>query len=206
MGMVRYPLPITNAMLALANTNAALPRYGTAGDWSMGVTGNDVDTATRSVPIAQASGAANFTPYPVATQAQKAAAMTVALGYPASGVPILTDIGIDYGTYSGQAGRAGTITPQAPYPNAASPPTVISVTPNTGLAAGGTAITIVGTGLTGATGVTVGGTAATAVVVVSPTTITATTPAHAAGTVDTRVTTPNGVSPIATVSDNFIYT
>jgi IPT/TIG domain len=84
-------------------------------------------------------------------------------------------------------------------------PGVTSVSPNTGLAAGGTAVTISGTGFTGATGVTFGGTAATAVVVVNATTITCTSPAKAAGTYDVRVTTPNGQSPIG-LSDNFIYT
>jgi IPT/TIG domain-containing protein len=206
MSMVRYPLPITNAMLLPANENITKPRYNTPGDWSMGATGNDVDTATRSVAIAGPDSTNIFTPYPIRTQAGKAAAMTTALGYPATGVPILADIGIDYGSYAGQTSRSGTITPQAPYPTAASPPAVASVTPNTGLAAGGTSVTISGTGFTGATGVTFGGTAATAVVVVNANTITATSPAKAAGTYDVRVTTPNGTSPIAGSADNFIYT
>lgn len=206
MTMVRYPLPITNAMLTPANPNFDKPRAGTLADWSIGATGNDVDVATRSVAIASASGAANFTPYPINTQTQKAAAMTVALGYPASGVPILGDLGVDYGIYAGQTGRGGAITPQAPYPSITSPPAVASVTPNTGLAAGGTAVTITGTSFTGATAVTFGGTAATAVVVVGPNTITATSPAKAAGTYDVRVTTPNGLSPIGGVADNFVYT
>jgi hypothetical protein len=83
---------------------------------------------------------------------------------------------------------------------------VASVTPATGLAAGGTAVTISGTGFTGATAVTFGGTPATAVVVVSANTITATSPAKAAGTYDVRVTTPNGTSAIGGSSDNFVYT
>ena len=86
---------------------------------------------------------------------------------------ILDDLGKDYGIYAGGAGRTGYITPQAPYPDATSPPTVTNVSPASGVAAGGTAITITGSGFTGATGVTVGGTAATAVVVVNSYTITA---------------------------------
>jgi hypothetical protein len=199
MSMVRYPLPITTAMLLPANENVTKPRYNTPGDWSMGATGNDVDTATRSVAIAGPDSTNTFTPYPIRTQIGKAAAMVPPL-------QVLSDIGIDYGTYAGQTGRGGTITPQTPYPNAASPPAVASVTPNTGLAAGGTSVTISGTGFTGATGVTFGGTAATAVVVVNANTITATSPAKTAGTYDVRVTTPNGTSPIAASSDNFIYT
>ena len=80
-----------------------------------------------------------------------------------------------------------------------------NVSPAAGLAAGGTAITITGSGFTGATGVTVGGTAATAVVVVNSQHHHRTTPAHAAGSVDTRVTTPKGVSAITSTADNFIY-
>ena len=58
-----------------------------------------------------------------------------------------------------------------------------------------TAITVTGTGFTGATAVTVGGTAVTNLVVVSDTEITATTPASSiAGQVDILVTTPDGTS------------
>ena len=74
----------------------------------------------------------------------------------------------------------------------AAPPTVLSVTPNSGSTAGGQAITITGTNFTGASSVTFGGTAATAVVVVNATTITATTPAHAIGVVDIAVTSFGG--------------
>src|SRR4029077_10171044 len=139
------------------------------------------------------------TPYPIRTQTAKAAAMVPPL-------QVLGDIGIDYGAYAGQTGRGGTVTPLAPSPNAPSPPVVTRVIPNTGLAAGGTAVTISGWNLTGATAVTFGGTAATSVVVVDPITITATSPAKAAGTYDVVVTTPRGASPTGGSSDNFIYT
>jgi hypothetical protein len=199
MAMVRYPLPITNAMLTPANANAAKPRYDTPGDWAQGAVGNEANVATASVALANAASAVPTTAYAPTTQTAKGQAMVPPL-------TILGDIGIDYGAYSGQAGRGGAITPQAPYPDATSPPSVASVTPSTGLAAGGTAVTISGAGFTGATAVTFGGTAATAVVVVNPNTITATSPAKVAGTYDVRVTTPKGVSPIGGVSDNFIYT
>lgn len=61
--------------------------------------------------------------------------------------------------------------------------TVDTITPNTGLAAGGLAVTIDGTNLAGTEGVTFGGTAATNVKVVSNERVTCTTPAHAAGAV-----------------------
>lgn len=81
-------------------------------------------------------------------------------------------------------------------------PTITSITPNTGAEAGGTSVTITGTNLTGATSVTFGGVAATSVVVVSSTSITCVTPAHAAGAVDVAVTTAGGT---ATSVGGFTY-
>jgi hypothetical protein len=75
---------------------------------------------------------------------------------------------------------------------AAPAPTYTSMSPVNGTSLGGTAITITGTGFTGATLVTLGGTACTSLVVVSDTSITAVTPAHAAGIVDLIVTAPGG--------------
>lgn len=71
-------------------------------------------------------------------------------------------------------------------------PTVTSLSPNTGAAAGGTAVTITGKDFTGATAVTFGGTAGTSRVVVNDTTITIVTPAKTAGAYDVVVTTPAG--------------
>ena len=85
---------------------------------------------------------------------------------------------------------------------AAPVPTVASVTPNGGPAAGGTSVTITGTGFIGATAVTFGGTAATSFTVDSDTSITAITPAHAAGAVDVAVTAPGGS---ASLTNGFTY-
>jgi hypothetical protein len=71
-------------------------------------------------------------------------------------------------------------------------PTVTAVSPGGGPIAGGTAITLTGTDLDGATAVTIDGVAATSISVVNATTITARTPAHAAGRVSVAVTTPGG--------------
>jgi hypothetical protein len=68
-------------------------------------------------------------------------------------------------------------------------PTVTNLAPAVGPIAGGTTVIITGTGFTGATTVTFGGTLAT-ITVNGTTQITATSPAHAAGTVDVLVTTP----------------
>ena len=45
---------------------------------------------------------------------------------------ILDDLGKDYGIYAGGAGRTGYVTPQQPYPDANSPPTVTNVSPASG--------------------------------------------------------------------------
>ena len=76
------------------------------------------------------------------------------------------------------------------------PPTVTSISPNTGTPGGGTDVTITGTNfLTGATAVTIGGIAATEVTVVNATTITAVTAAGGtAGAASVLVTTPSGTS------------
>src|SRR3546814_17722221 len=74
----------------------------------------------------------------------------------------------------------------------AAPPSIGSVTPASGAVAGGTSVTIGGTGFTGATAVTFGGTSATSFSVDSDTSISATTPVHAAGAVAGAVTTRNG--------------
>ncbi len=84
-----------------------------------------------------------------------------------------------------------------------SAPTVTAISPTSGPTSGGTSVTITGTGfVTGAT-VTFGGTSATNVTVVSSTSITATTPAHAAGTVNVVVTNPDSQN--ATLSNGYTY-
>ena len=70
-------------------------------------------------------------------------------------------------------------------------PTISGVSPNQGFSNGGTAITITGTGFVSGATVTVGGAAATNVVVVSATSITATTPAGTIGGADLVLTNPD---------------
>ena len=79
-------------------------------------------------------------------------------------------------------------------------PTIGSIVPNSGPAAGGTTVVITGTRLTGGT-VTFGGTAATCTVD-SATQITCASPAHAPGAVDVVVTTLGGS---ATSAGGFTY-
>ncbi|MGI8801347.1 MAG: IPT/TIG domain-containing protein [Solirubrobacteraceae bacterium] len=91
---------------------------------------------------------------------------------------------------------ATDITPGPPSPNPMGAPTVTGLSPSSGPEAGGTPVTITGTGFTGATAVGFGSAPATAFTVDSPTQITATAP-PGSGTVDVTVTTPGGKSPTA---------
>ena len=78
-------------------------------------------------------------------------------------------------------------------------PTVTSLVRGSGLATGGSTVTITGTGFTGASSVTFGGVAAP-FTLVNTKTIIATTPAHSAGEVDVRVATPGGPNPVGPAS------
>ncbi|MGK5013095.1 putative Ig domain-containing protein [Janthinobacterium sp. MDB2-8] len=82
-------------------------------------------------------------------------------------------------------------------------PTVSSISPTSGPAAGGTSVTITGTNFGGVTAVTFGGTAASSFTFNSPTQITATAP-FGTGTVDVRVTTGGGTS-ATSAADQYTY-
>jgi hypothetical protein len=87
----------------------------------------------------------------------------------------------------------------------AAPPSisVTNVNPAHGTTHGGTPVAITGTGFQSGATVTIGGTAATNVVVVSATSITAKTPAHASGSVNVTVTNPDTSS--ATRAGGFTF-
>ena len=93
---------------------------------------------------------------------------------------------------------AGSVNVTAPLP------TVTGVSPATASAAGATAITITGTGFLNGATVSIGGVPATSVAFVSATSITAVTPAHAAGVVSVVVTNPD--SGAGTGANLFTYT
>jgi hypothetical protein len=82
-------------------------------------------------------------------------------------------------------------------------PTVTGINPSSGPTGGGTTVSITGTGFNCVTGVSFGAAGAT-FTVVSPTQITATSPAGTAGTVDVTVKNCNGTSPTGT-ADQFTY-
>lgn len=71
-------------------------------------------------------------------------------------------------------------------------PTLVSVSPNSGSTAGGTAITITGTNFAAGTTARFGGTNCTSLVVVNSTTITCNTPARSAGAVNVVISNSDG--------------
>ncbi len=83
-------------------------------------------------------------------------------------------------------------------------PRVTSVSPSAGPAAGGTTVTIAGTGFSDVTGVSFGGTTAASFTVNSSTSITATSPAAAAGSADVTVSNAGGAS-APTAGDLFTF-
>ena len=99
----------------------------------------------------------------------------------------------------------GTLTSGFTYTDAAAP-TVTGVSPNSGPVTGGTPVTVTGTGFVSGVGlsVTFGGSAATGVTWNSATSLSCTTPNHAAGAVDVRVTNPDGQ--FGTLAGGFTYT
>ncbi len=84
------------------------------------------------------------------------------------------------------------------------PPTVTGIDPNSGPTTGGTSVTVTGTGFSGAPVVDFGSNPATDVDVVSPTEITATSPAGT-GTVPVTVTV-DGMTSATSPADLFTYT
>ncbi|MFF6842335.1 IPT/TIG domain-containing protein [Streptomyces tanashiensis] len=134
-------------------------------------------------------------------------------GTPASGVTVVDDTTVTAAapahtpgsvavslTAKGRTVTAGTYTYQRPAP------TITAVTPAKGPASGGTAVTVTGTGFTGATAVAFGATPAASFTVHSDTEITATSPAAtAAGPADVTVTTPAATS-TTSPADRYTYT
>src|SRR5258708_39277533 len=112
---------------------------------------------------------------------------------PASGNGGGSPVGSDI-TVLVNSGSAGPLLPA---------PTVTSVNPPGGPLAGGTAVTIGGTGFVSGATVTFGAAAATNVTFVNATTITATTPANPAGPTNVLVTNPDGQS--GTLPNGYLY-
>ncbi len=129
---------------------------------------------------------------------------------PATNITVTSDTEITAVAPAGTAGLAAVrvVTPIAQstalYTYVAAPPTITSLSPDSGPTTGGTLVTITGTGFTGATAVMFGSTPATSFTVDTPTTIAATAPGGSAGTVDVTVTGPAGTSSTS-AADQYTY-
>jgi hypothetical protein len=84
-------------------------------------------------------------------------------------------------------------------------PAVSGLSPHSGTHSGGTTVTITGQRFVPGATVKFGTTAATSVTFVSNSELRVTAPAHTAGNVGVRVTTPAGISPVTT-ADNYTFT
>src|SRR5439155_1042360 len=144
-----------------------------------------------------------------------AAGATVSVGgTPATGVSVLSATQLNATTPAHAVGPADVVVtiggqssatnPGDRFTYVVPPPTARAVSPTSGTTAGGTPITITGTGFAAGATATVGGSAATGVSVVSATQINATTPAHPAGVADVIVTV-SGQSSAANPGDEFTY-
>jgi hypothetical protein len=144
------PLPITPAMLALANPNAGKPRYNTPADWIGGVQGDDVAVSTANVAVARSGGGANEPDYAPRTQAQKAGLANLTPG---------TTLAVDVSR------KRGWIAVRQPYSarpvSPAGDPTITTLTPATAVHGGANVMVVIaGTNFTPYTDLYVGGSAA----------------------------------------------
>lgn len=104
----------------------------------------------------------------------------------------------------GSEGTAYPLRVEGAISNQGAKPAVTSLSTAAGGIAGGTSTTITGTGFDKVLGIKFGTAAAVTYTVNSLTSITVTSPAHAAGTADVVVTTAHGVSPVV-AGDHFVY-
>jgi len=101
--------------------------------------------------------------------------------------------------------KTGTLTSGYTYTTAPNPaPTATAINPTAGVTTGGTTVSITGTGFLAGASVSFGGIAATGVALVNSTTISASTPAHAAGAVNVVVTNTDAKS--GTLTNGYTYT
>jgi hypothetical protein len=137
---------------------------------------------------------------------------TVSLGgTPATGVNVVSTTSITATTASHAAGAVSVVVTNSDAQSSTlsnaftyvAAPAVTSIAPSTGPIGGGAGSTIAGTNFVSGATVSFGGTAATGVTVAGSTVITATAPAHAAGTVDVVVANPDGQS--TKVANGYTY-
>lgn len=144
------------------------------GGTSVTITGANLGEAT----------AVHFGAAPASSFTVNSATSITAVSPPGTGVVDVT-VTTPVGTSPASAGDKFTYQP---------PPAITKVTPTKGPAAGGTSVTIAGTGFLSATAVGFGAAPAASFTVNSSTSITAVSPPGTAGLVNIAVTTPNGTS------------
>ena len=151
-------------------------------------------------------------PYLGSTVYTATVTLTSATGYkfPVGGIAFPTADGsptsVGVGTTSGGDVTGNTLTFDVTFPATAAPPPVVTgLSPTTGPVAGGTPVTISGTGFVGTSEVDFG-TYPASILTVSDTTITVTSSGQVApGMQDVRVITPFGTSAVV-AADQFTYT
>jgi hypothetical protein len=198
----------TTVDVTVTNPVGTSPITGNGNDYAYGA-----PTVTALAPNAQATAAAG-TPVTITGTGFVPGATVAFGGVAATNVVVVSPTSI---TCQSPAGTLGTTvevtvtTPVGTSPTAGAAndyaygsPTVTALNPTGGPIGGGTPVAITGTGFVPGATVAFGGVAATSVVVVSPTTITCISPAHAVGTVDVAVTTSAGTS-ANTALDNYVY-
>lgn len=186
----------TNSTAAGCTTPSLATKY-----WATYPVGCSSDQASQFTTFSVSCIGAGCNDYTLAGGSPGKGAASDAAARTAEGLS--TDVGVDFGKLT--ENLCGVLIGNYTSCTAAPAPTVTSSTPNTGSYLGGTSVTnLAGTNFVGGATVTYGGSAATDVVVVSPTQITLTTPAHAAGVVDIIVTNADMQS--GTCSGCFTYT
>ncbi|HML00372.1 MAG TPA: IPT/TIG domain-containing protein [Acidimicrobiales bacterium] len=172
------------AVLAAAGTALGLAASRPAGSQASALSGAGVH---RAAGAPAANGTSNFAP--------SASGGVGAVGGANTPVPASTLAG----PMSVSSGAAASSVGQPP----GASPVVSALSPPSGPAAGGTWVVVSGSGLAGATAVDFGGVPAV-FTVVSDDALRVESPPHAAGSVDVRVTTGGGTSPLSS-GDRFTY-
>ncbi len=196
----------------------ATPNYDLASGWGSPVGGAIVAELTTPCPVVTGVSPANGTMAGGYTATIAGTGFTgataVRFGTTAATITGVTSTSITVTVPA--AAAAGTVPVRVTAPGGTSAsvpadiftylpgPTVTSVSPTAGPVAGGTSVTITGTGFSAVTAVDFGSVAATSFSVITSTTITATAPSQAAGTVDVTVTDASGTSPIV-AGDRYTY-
>jgi hypothetical protein len=203
-------------IVSTTGSYSASAPLGSPGNWVMQMATFEAGVITTSAPtvlsVSPSSGSDNggTSVTIIGTNFVPGAAATFG-GADASNVTVVSSTSMTATTRSDTAGAVGVLVTN---PNGQSGslnngytytanPTITSVSPSSGSVSGGTSVTITGTNFASGATVTFGETAATKVTFISSTSITATTPAQAAGGVNVVVTNSNGLS--GTLSNGFIY-